>query len=265
MKKDYASHCPKLALEGRSVMEKPPVLHRIPFTVAGVMAGLSLGLTVFGLYRLEVVGDFDAPGLILVGILLLVSAGVIAIVYGMQEKLFRKTMRQPLMVYTLDAAYLSDMITKNTAEIQAQNKIMLLVMLFFCGLMALIFLFIGEEGPLVSLAMLGLAAFLSLMAWIITRYRTNKLKKGGRHVLISQDGVLFLGQYHTWSLPGGRLDQLSYDPSAEQGRPGMLTLVYSLPGRYSRTRQKIQMIVPPEYDEQAAQTLQLLRKKQMSR
>jgi hypothetical protein len=35
---------------------------------------------------------------------------------------------------------------------------MLLVMIFFCALMAIIFLFSGEDGRMVSLVMVGLAA-----------------------------------------------------------------------------------------------------------
>lgn len=246
-------------------MEKTPVLHRIPFIVSSLIAGLSLGLLAYGIYRLNVIGDFDAPGLILIGGFLLLAAIVVAIVYGLQEKLFRKAMRQPLMFYSLDPAYLSSMIEKNTAEIKGQNKMMLIVMLIICGLLAVVFLFIGDEGPIVSLVMVGLALFLSAAAWIITCYRIAKLKKGGRHVLVSLDGVLFLGQFHTWSLPGGRLDQLSYDPPAAADKPGILTLVYSLPGRYSRTRQKLLVLVPPQQGELALQVLQQLRKRQKAR
>lgn len=247
-------------------MEKIPILHIRPFIVSGLIALLSAGAIIYGLYRMQVIGDFDAPGIILIGGFLLLTALVIAIVYGLQEKLFRKTMRQPLMAYSLDAVWLQESIAKNAAEISGQNKLMLFVMLFFCLLLAIIFLFVGEDGPTVSLVMLGLAAFLSISAWIITRYRIRKLRKGGSHVLIGLDGVLFLGQFHTWALPGGRLDQFSYDPPQSDGdSAGVLNLVYSLPGRYSRTRATLQVFVPPELDAQARQTLQRLRQKHEKR
>lgn len=170
-------------------MERIPILHRRPFIVSGLFALLSAGVIALGIYRLNVLSDFDAPGYILMGILLLVTALTIAVIYGLQEKQFRKAMRQPLMVYTLDPVWLKEIIAKNSAEIRGQNKVMLLVMVFFCALMAIIFLFLGEDGRMVSLVMVGLAAFLALAAWLITQYRIGKLKKGGQHVLLSPDGV----------------------------------------------------------------------------
>jgi len=243
-------------------MERIPILHRRPFIVSGLFALLSAGVIALGIYRLNVLSDFDAPGYILMGILLLVTALTIAVIYGLQEKQFRKAMRQPLMVYTLDPVWLKEIIAKNSAEIRGQNKVMLLVMVFFCALMAIIFLFLGEDGRMVSLVMVGLAAFLALAAWLITQYRIGKLKKGGQHVLLSPDGVLFLGQFHTWALPGGRLDQVAYDPPVpERGQAGVFELVYSLPGRFSRNRAVLHVLVPPELDEQARQSLTQLRLK----
>ena len=153
-------------------MERIPILHRRPFIVSGIFALLAAGVIVLGIYRLNVLSDFDAPGYILMGILLLVTALTIAVVYGLQEKQFRKAMRQPLMIYTLDPVWLKEIIAKNSAEIRGQNKVMLLVMVFFCALMAIIFLFLGEDGRMVSLAMVGLA-FRPLLA-AQTRYYVAK-------------------------------------------------------------------------------------------
>ena len=43
-------------------MEKIPILHIRPFIVSGLIALFSAGAISYGLYRMEVIGDFDAPG-----------------------------------------------------------------------------------------------------------------------------------------------------------------------------------------------------------
>ena len=50
-------------------MERIPILHRRPFIVSGIFALLAAGVIVLGIYRLNVLSDFDAPGYILMGIL----------------------------------------------------------------------------------------------------------------------------------------------------------------------------------------------------
>jgi hypothetical protein len=93
-----------------------PTLYRLgPFRLA-VRRVIALGI-----YRLNVLSDFDAPGYILMGILLLVTALTIAVIYGLQEKQFRKAMRQPLMVYA-GPVWLKEIIAKNSAEIRARTR-----------------------------------------------------------------------------------------------------------------------------------------------
>jgi hypothetical protein len=243
-------------------MSQPPVLHRKPFMVALFLFLAAVALMIWGWYRSGPLSDSNGFGLFFIGFFLVITAVIIAAVYLGQERQYRRAVRQPLLIYQLDPAWSEAAVAKNSAEIKGQNKIMLLVMLFFCALLAIIGLFLGEDGLLFSLIAVCLGAFLTLSAWLITVYRIHKLKAGGHFVLLGLDGALVSGQFHAWSMLGARLDRLSYEPAdPSAGRPGDLFIVYSAPGRYGRTTASLHLLVPPDREPEALAAMQQLRQK----
>jgi hypothetical protein len=241
-------------------MGKLPVFHKKPFILSGVLALLALALFALGWHQTETTQSLEAMSFFAIGGFLLLAAVVIALLFGLHEKQFRRTMSQPLMVYTLDKELMRESIDRNASEIKGKNILALIVMLFFCGLIAIAGLFLGEDGRTVSLIMLVLALFLVLACWIITTVRVKGLKKTDGRVLISQNGVFFLGRFHTWALPGGRIDLLMYEP-AKPGtdQHGVLHLKYALPALYKYNSAHLHILVPANLEKQARATVEKIK------
>lgn len=231
---------------------QPPRLYRIPFRVALVILIAALAMTSGGLWLSGPGGQMDGFALVFSGFFLIIVAIVIAAVYWSQEKQFRQAVRNPLLDFQLDDAAHARAIIRNAAEIKSQNKLTLLIMLFFCGLIAVVSLLFGEEGRLMSLIAVGIAVFLSLAAWIVTAWRVAKLQRSQQRCLLSLNGALVSGDFHNWSSLGSRLEAIEL-------QAGDLQISYSTIGRYSRQHQTIHLVIPAALQTAAAGAVEQLR------
>lgn len=224
---------------------KIPHLYKIPYRVAVIIGLIAIAMIIGGLQLSGPGNNMNGFGLIFIGFFLVIVAIIIWLVYLSQERQYRNALQTPLLDYMLDAATHAEAIAKNSAEIKEQNKAALLIMLFFCGLIAIGGLFFGEDGYLMSAIAVGLAVFLSLMAWIITSYRVAKLQRSNQRVLLSLGGALVSDEFHNWSTMGNRLESLTW-------QPGDLAITYSYITRAGRQSTTIHLAVPPGYENAAS-------------
>ena len=94
-----------------------------------------------------------------------------------------------------------------SANLKSDNKAKLLIMLFFCGLFAVVLPFLFEDGYLFIYICLGIAAFLTLSALVLTWYGVRRLRQGNSEFILSLNGAYALGGYYAWNMPGTSFEQ----------------------------------------------------------
>lgn len=234
-----------------------------PFIVAAIMLVAGVILITLGFARS---GDANMNNYALAAFgLLLVLAGVItSVMYGALERRYRRLLREgPLMRYTLKADAHQKQIQKNVDELKSKNKALLFVMLFFCFLFAIILPFFVEEKLTMIAICLGLGAFLTIAAWIITSYRIRKLRKGGEEVILGRGGAYLEGSFHAWDMPETGITGLDYEPSTKPGKMGKLTIEYTAQSIPAPLTETIVLLIPDELEDQIPGVLQVLEASQM--
>lgn len=233
-------------------------LHTKPFITAGVLLLVGIILMALGFIR------GDDPGmnnyaLAAFGLLFLIVAIVTLVMYWAIEKRYRNLLHEePLLRYTLKAEAHQTQIQKNIDELKSKNKALLFVMLFFCVLFAVILPFFVEEKLTMIAICLGLGAFLTLAAWVITAYRVRKLKRGGEEVILGRGGAYLEGSFHAWDMPETSITNLSYEPSTELGKMGKLTIEYTAQSVPAPLTETIVLLIPDELDNRMPGVIQAL-------
>ncbi len=233
-------------------------LHTIPFITAGVFLLAGIILMALGFLR----GDdpsMNNYALAAFGLLFLIVAAVIFAMYWAIEKRYRNLLREePLLRYTLKAEAHKAHIEKNIEELKSKNKALLFVMLFFCILFAIILPFFVEEKLTMIAICLGLGAFLTLAAWVITAYRVRKLKRGGEEVILGRGGAFLEGSFHAWDMPGTGITGLEYEPSTMPGKMGKLTIEYTAQSIPAPLTETIVLLIPDGLDNRMPAVIQAL-------
>ncbi len=233
-------------------------LYRKPFIVAGCFLGLGIGMMAVG----GVLGNsnMDFFAMALFGLLFVITGIVTFAMYGAMDRRWRRLMGgEPLLRYTLDNEKTQKAKEKNVRELRGQNKALLTVMLFFCVLFAVVLPFFVEEKLIMVLICLGLGAFLTLSAWLITAYRVRKLKRGGSEVILSRGGAYLNGEFHSWDMPGTSISSIGYQPPGRgKGALGELRIEYAAEGGPVPQSQTIILLVPAELDARMPEVLRAL-------
>lgn len=179
-----------------------PYITGAAFLLVG-LAGLLWGLRISEKYM-------DGYALVLFSGLFMLTGAIIFVLYAKLERKYRKALEAPLLYYTLGAGEYDRSAWLSAMEIKSSNRLMLFVMLFFCGLLAVFGLFLPEDGYIVTLIALGLGVFLALAQWIITAFRVKKLRRGNHLVVLAKGGAYTGGEFHSWQMPGTSLVSAEY-------------------------------------------------------
>lgn len=212
-----------------------PSLYRKPFWVAGILALAGVGLLGLGVVRAEASHNQDWYAACAFGVLLLISGVVTAAVYGALELKFRRLIsgQGVLLDWTLPPELQEEQARRLAADIVANNKAVLAIMVGFCLLFAIILPFGVKDGdgPLMAGICLGLAVFLSVTCLVITLYRVRKAKRGHPQILLSAEAAYVNGELHSWTLPGTSLDEVEIHETEKFGRTRRPAIVI----RYTET------------------------------
>jgi uncharacterized membrane protein HdeD (DUF308 family) len=190
-------------VEGSGLYRKPFIVSYVFFAASALMIG-------GGAVLAETTGEMGYFALVAFGVLALIIAGVVFLMYRRLEAEFNRTLRGKLVLrFIVDNRLLEENVERSVRELKNDHKAKLLITLFFCGLFAIVLPFFFEDGYLFIFICLGLAVFLSLSAFIITSYRVRKLRRGSSEFILSPNGVYAGGEFHSWSTPGTRLTMFS--------------------------------------------------------
>lgn len=234
-----------------------------PFIVAATMLVAGLILIILGFARS---GDANMNNYALAAFgLLLVIAGIVTFaMYAAVEKRYKRLLKEkPLLRYTLKVEAHQKQIQKNVDELKSKNKALLFVMLFFCVLFAVILPFFVEEKLVMIAICLGLGAFLSIAAWIITSYRVRKLQRGGEEVILGRGGAYLEGSFHAWDMPETGITNLDYEPSNMPGKMGKLKIEYTAQSIPAPLTETIVLLIPDEMADQMPGVILALEATQM--
>lgn len=194
-------------------MESGNTLYKKPFITATIFLLLGFFSIIFGVYFADSTGDSNFYSLLAFGVFFIIISLVIFAVYGAMEMKFKSAINnQKLLDFYLNDGSFDDIAAKTGNEIKMNNKALLIIMLLFCAIFGGLSLFLGEDGVLLSGIFIGLGIFLTIMAFIITKYRVNKLKKGSKRVILSKNAAFVAGEFHTWNVPGSALIGARYYP-----------------------------------------------------
>jgi hypothetical protein len=235
-------------------MSKGFSFYKKPFITGIVFLILSIACAGFGTW---VINSQEYPdggyALWVFGFLFLVTAVVILAVYGALERKFKKTLENPLLFYYLEPGQYRQVANKNAEELQASNKALLIIMLFFCAILVLMGLFIEDDGYILSFIGIVIAVFLTIAKIIITRYRTNKIKNGSRLVVLSKNGAYVCGEFHCWNTPATSLKSINYKEKSQKENhlAGFIEIAYLAAALPTSTTYKCNIPVPIEYRENA--------------
>lgn len=212
-----------------------PGLYRKPFWVAGILVLAGIGLVGTGGIRAEATHNQDWYAACAFGLLFLISGIVTAAVYGALELKFRRLIsgQGVLLDWTLPPELQEEQARRLAADIVANNKAVLAIMVGFCLLFAIILPFGVKDGdgPLMAGICLGLAAFLSVTCLVITFCRVRKAKRGQPRILLSADAAYVNGELHCWTFPGTSLDGAEIHEAEKFGRTRRPAIVI----RYTET------------------------------
>ncbi len=233
-------------------------LHTKPFITAGVFLLAGVILMALGFLRKGDPG-MNNYALGAFGLLFLIVAAVTFAMYGTVEKRYRRLLREELLLrYTLPEGSHRTQTEKNIAELRMKNKALLAVMLFFCGLFAIILPFFVEEKLVMVAICLGLGGFLTLAAWIITSYRVRKMLRGGEEVILGRGGAYLEGSFHIWDMPETGITSLLYEPPASAGMPGQLKIGYTAQSIPAPLTETIVLLIPRELEDKIPGVLRAL-------
>ena len=233
-----------------SRLYRKPLIVAFAFLVAGAL------MTGGGFMLAESTGEMGFFALVAFGVLALIVAAVVYLMYRRLEEEFDKALRgKPVLRFTVENSVLADSIERNVRDLKADNKAKLLIMLAFCALFAIVLPFFFEDGYLFILICLGIAGFLTLSALIITAYRVRKLRKGSNEFILSPGGAYAGGEFHAWNMPGTRLTGVQYR-SPEGAAPGLIEIEYTADSYPVSASQKVSIPIPGD---QAAQTEEIVR------
>lgn len=232
-----------------------------PFTVAFILFILGIGLVIAGALLEASTGSMDYYALIAFGVFFLIASLVTFKMYLRMEKEYRKSMGgKPLLRYTVENNLAKENIERQMKDLKSTNRGLLFIMLFFCAVFGIVLSFLLEDGWIMAVICLGLAAFLFLTERIVTRYRVNKLKKGTDEYVLTENGAVVGGEFHCWNMPGITITSVHYCPSGES-KPGILQIEYRGQSLAGENAQRLFLPIPDNLAKQIPEILTTLNQK----
>lgn len=221
-----------------------PKLYTTPFIVAWVMLVIGL-LGAFNLaYMPLIIEDYDGMdggfAFMVIGAFIAMIAVIVFATYGKLNKDFNKMLAgDTLLSFVMPFNIYSFFSQKEAEDIKGNNKIVLFMILGFCVLFGVI---LGlAVDPLYILICLGIAVFFTIVFFITTAFRTNKVKKSQALVCLNMGGAYVLGQMHSWSMTGTWPVSVSFIDGVQEQLPCPCVQVtymapnYPVPQQYTVT------------------------------
>ena len=236
----------------------PKNIYSKPLIVAAVLFITGLSMLIGSIWLEIETGDTGYFGLATIGFMIAVSGVITWVIFGKVNRQFRKTMMNPLLRYELSASATKDVVEKNVKELWSTNTASLVLIIFFCIVFGLMGLLFGEDGALFAMICIGIAIVMSAAFWIITTYRVRKLRHGSHEVVIAQQGVYVLGQYHSWGLKGSWISDVHHTPADSFG-DGELRITYSVLTTAGPKDETVIVMVPIEHDPKIPDVLEVLK------
>lgn len=241
-------------------MNSGNTLYKKPFITATVFFIFGLISMILGIYFSGSTGESDYFALLAFGVFFIIIAFDIFVVYGVMEMKFKSAINnQKLIDFTLNDDLFDDVAEKTGKEIKQNSKTLLTIMLLFCIVFGGFSLFLGEDGVLLSGIFIGIGIFLTIAAFIITKYRVSKLKKGSKRVILSKYAAYVAGEFHIWNVPGSALIRVRYIPrDNDKVKMGYIEIQYGAitvpgPSTYSFI-----VPIPSEFENKAAEVVGIL-------
>jgi hypothetical protein len=195
------------------ILETGNTLYKKPFITASLFLFLGVASIFTGIIFENLTGEMNYFALVAFGVFFIIISLVVFAVYGAMEKKFKSVINNgKILDFTLNDEQFKNIAVKTGEEIKNTNKGLLIIMLAFCIVFGLFCLIFMEDGFILFAIFIVLGLFLTLMALIITKYRTNKAMKGSKRVILSTDAAYVGGEFHTWSMPGTAITSVIYIP-----------------------------------------------------
>jgi hypothetical protein len=241
-------------------LESGVVFYKKPFITAGVFFFLGISSISGGILMNNSTGDMDYFALVAFGVFFIIISIVVFAVYGSMENKFKAVINnQKLLDFTLSEELFSQTAEQTGAEIISTNKGLLMIMLAFCVIFGFLGLLVFDDGIVFFIIFACLGVFLTIAAFVITKYRTAKLKKGSRRVILAKKAAFVAGEFHNWDMPGTALIAVKYVPRVvESYKIGYLEIKYgaiTIPGPSEYT---FIVPIPYEMEAQAPQIISIL-------
>lgn len=121
-----------------------------------------------------------------------------------------------------------------------------------------ILLTIRFQDILIAEIILGLIAFVAVIAFVAPYFRLKKLRKSKAQALIADKGVIVGRMFHLWVKLGASLDGVRWNDDNPGTR--MIEFTYSMPTRNGRDQQIARVPVPEGKDAEARQVFDYFAK-----
>lgn len=201
---------------------KKSKLYSTPFTVAWVMLIVGL-LAVFNLAYVPLfIDEYDGMdggfAFTVIGGLIVITAVIIFIMYGKLNSDFKKMLAgDTLLSYVMPKDIYNFFSQKEAEDIKGNNKIVLFMIIGFCVLFGAIFGIAID--PLFILICLGIAVFFTIVFFVTTAFRTNKVKKSRALVCLNIGGAYVMGEMHSWHMAGTWPVNINFFDGVQQHLP----------------------------------------------
>lgn len=234
---------------------KKPKLYKTPIIVARVLLFVGL-MGVFNLsYLPMLIDDFNGMhggfALASLGIFLVIAALIIFFFYGKLNAQFGNMMAGTVLLsYVLPSDIYAFFNTEETTDIRKGNIAALFIIFGFCILFGVILSLLID--PLFIIIFAAIAIFFTIVYFVTTAFRINKVQRSEAIVCLSTGGAYIFSQLHSWSTAGAHPVSVDFDDGSREGLPCPVIRVTYATLTYPAPRQnKVTLPIPPHLAEQA--------------
>lgn len=240
-----------------------PKLYTTPFIVVWIMLVVGL-LGAFNLAYIPLfIEDYDGMdggfAFMVIGIFIVIISVIVFATYGKLNSDFKKMLAgDTLLSFVMPFDIYRFFSQKETEDIKGNNKIVLFMILGFCVLFGAILGIVVD--PLFILICLGIAVFFTIIFFITTSFRTNKVKKSQSLVCLNMGGAYVLGQIHSWSMSGTWPLSVSFFDGVHERLPcPCIQVTYMAPNYPVPQQHTVTIPVLPQIADQACWAVNAIR------
>ncbi|MCX7737303.1 MAG: hypothetical protein N2319_11395 [Candidatus Kapabacteria bacterium] len=160
-----------------------------------------------------------------------------------------------LAKWTYDKAFWDEFINVDMREKLSTNKSLFIITTILIVIIFGYFMIEDTEtAPYIGLAGLAFIIFLFLISRLTPVLSARRLKNSNPECIITRTGLILGKQFHNWSSMGTRLESVRFT----QDEQAMLEIIYSYPGKVTRSNYTILVPVPPDQLKKAKEIVEIL-------